>query len=334
MTIADASSVHTFDVMDGTDGQPGEQGADGVSPAATVSKSGNVATITIIDKNGTTTAQISDGAKGETGATGPKGDTGAQGVQGPKGDTGDKGDQGPKGDKGDTGAQGAKGDPGDDYVLTAQDKADIAGMVDVPVTDVQVNGTSILSNGVANLPVASNTNFGVAKVSSGYYGVGINSNNQLTTIAATVSEIKGVSQDYKPITASYISPATFYGLAKAAGDTTQSASSNAVGNYTESAKSAIGEMLGGSVSVSGTTPTIVAKAGIRYVCGEVSTLDFTPSATGICDVVFASGSTPAVLTVPNTVKWPAWFDPTSLEANTTYELNVMNGTLGAVGVWT
>lgn len=36
----------------------------------------------------------------------------------------------------------------------------------------------------------------------------------------------------------------FYGLAKAAGDTTQSASSNTVGAYTDDAKTAIRAMLG------------------------------------------------------------------------------------------
>lgn len=90
---------------------------------------------------------------------------------------------------------------------------------------------------------------------------------------------------------------------------------------------------GGSVAVSGSTPTIVAESDKRYICGEVSTIDFTPSATGVCDVVFTSGSTPAVLTVPNTVKFPSWFDPTSLDADTTYEINVLNGVYGAVMAW-
>lgn len=45
----------------GADGQPG---ADGYSPSATVSKVGKVATITITDKNGTTTAEIRDGEDG------------------------------------------------------------------------------------------------------------------------------------------------------------------------------------------------------------------------------------------------------------------------------
>lgn len=129
---------------------------------------------------------------------------------------------------------------------------------------------------------------------------------------------------------------TFYGLAKAAGDTTQSQSSNTVGTYTESAKSAISTMLNTPETVSGTTPTIIALPGIRYVCGEVATLDITLPASGIVDVVFESGSTPTVLTITPptgvTVKWANGFDPTTLEANTTYEINIADG-LGVAATW-
>lgn len=87
-----------------------------------------------------------------------------------------------------------------------------------------------------------------------------------------------------------------------------------------------------TVNVSGTTPTIVAQADTRYVCGEVATLDFTPSASGICDVVFTSGSTPAVVTLPNTVKFPD--GAFVADADTTYEINILDGVYGAVMSWT
>ena len=45
----------------GDKGDTGKQGPQGFSPIATVSKAGNVSTITITDKNGTTTSQILDG---------------------------------------------------------------------------------------------------------------------------------------------------------------------------------------------------------------------------------------------------------------------------------
>lgn len=49
------------DGSDGRDGTDGAPGADGFSPSASVSKSGDTATITITDKDGTTTATVRDG---------------------------------------------------------------------------------------------------------------------------------------------------------------------------------------------------------------------------------------------------------------------------------
>ena len=54
--------------------------------------------------------------------------TGA-GVIGPQGPQGIQGATGPQGPQGETGATGPQGIPGDDYVLTAQDKTDIANIV-------------------------------------------------------------------------------------------------------------------------------------------------------------------------------------------------------------
>lgn len=91
-------------------------------------------------------------------------------------------------------------------------------------------------------------------------------------------------------------------------------------------------------TVSGTTPSITGKAGVRYVCGEVATLTIVVPASGIIDVVFDSGSTPTVLTVTPptgmTMKWANGFDPTALEANTTYEINILDGCMGVAGSWT
>ena len=85
------------------------------------------------------------------------------------------------------------------------------------------------------------------------------------------------------------------------------------------------------VNVSETEPVIVANKNTRYVCGEVSSLDFTPSLTGICDVVFTSGETPTALTLPNTVKMPEWW--TGVEANKTYEINISDGIYGVITIW-
>lgn len=91
-----------------------------------------------------------------------------------------------------------------------------------------------------------------------------------------------------------------------------------------------------TIQVSGTTPAITAVANTQYICGEVATLDITLPASGCIDVVFESGSTPTVLTVTpptgQTLKWANRFDPTTLDADTTYEINIMDG-LGVAGTW-
>jgi hypothetical protein len=99
-----------------------------------------------------------------------------------------------------------------------------------------------------------------------------------------------------------------------------------------------GAQAGGTqtIHVSGTTPVITAVANTQYICGEVATLDITLPASGCIDVLFKSGSTPTVLTVTPptgvTVKWANGFDPTALETNTTYEINIMDG-LGVGAAW-
>ena len=59
--------------IQGETGAPGSAGQDGISPIASVTKSGNMATITITDKNGTTTATVSDGTNGVDGQPGRDG---------------------------------------------------------------------------------------------------------------------------------------------------------------------------------------------------------------------------------------------------------------------
>lgn len=85
-----------------------------------------------------------------------------------------------------------------------------------------------------------------------------------------------------------------------------------------------------SVEVTGTDVIITAVSNTRYICGELSTLDFTPSVTGISDVIFTSGSSKTILTLPSTVKMPDWFE---VETNMTYEISIADGVYGVVTSW-
>lgn len=207
------------------------------------------------------------------GATGPRGERGEQGPQGIQGERGLQGERGETGPAGATGPQGVAGQDGVsptvsvtditgghevtitdgsgtksfevmdgvDYTLTEQDKQDIAELVDVPVEDVQINGSSILDDGVANIPIGGTSRFGVFKVNDNY-GTGSN-NGTITISAANSTGVKNGANGWAPLTPQRQHESAFYGLTKAAG-VDMASSSNAVGTYTEEAKIAIQKMLG------------------------------------------------------------------------------------------
>ena len=308
ITVTDAEGTTTANITNGQDGapgQPGTPGTDGVSPTVTVTDITGGHRITITDADGAHSFDVMDGADGEDGVGIPTGGT--------------------------TGQVLSKASGTDyDTEWTTPSGGD--------VTDVQVNGASVVSDGVANVPVASNANLGVVK--TGGYGIDIFPSTA-AAVARHVAHIK-VGQDYRyrdgvhayaPVVASIQHLAAFYGLAKAAGADMIGMASATVGVYPEAQKSAISQMLNSPVTITGSTPTITALPGVRYVCGEVATLDITLPASGCIDVVFESGSTATVLSGLDNVRWAGDFDPDNLDANTTYEINICDG-LGVGAAWT
>lgn len=74
------------------------------------------------------------------------------------------------------------------------------------VTDVQVNGTSIVSNGVANVPLANSTTLGCVKPIEQYgsYGININSQGEIYVVPATINDINLRNNAYRSIPPSRI----------------------------------------------------------------------------------------------------------------------------------
>ena len=218
---------------------------------------------------------------------------------------------------------------------TQPQSVNLAELSDIP--DVQINGTSIVSNGVANVPLATNATPGVAFFQSSL-GLYVGSNGSVSINAAGSTYIKDGTYNYYPLTPQRQHEATFYGLAKAAGYDEKN-STNAVGTYTPQAKAAIQSMLGVNPgvcfveTVSGTTPTITGEANVRYICGEVTSISITPPVSGTIDVRFTSGTTPTVLTLPGTVIFPSGVDLTMLDASTVYEIMITDGVYGGVMTW-
>ena len=95
------------------------------------------------------------------------------GAPGPKGDPGEKGE---------TGAPGPKGDPGSDASVTAENIQSALGYA--PVKDVQVVGVSVLADGVANVPIASDSVHGVVETQS-WGGTTIDNDGHLVVSPST-----------------------------------------------------------------------------------------------------------------------------------------------------
>lgn len=138
------------------------------------------------------------GATGATGPQGPQGPAGPQGPQGLKGDPGEPGKDGLQGEKGDTGAvgpQGPKGEPG----------APGSPGSDAAATDVRLNGKSITTGGVADIPAAvgneddsSKNSYGAVKNRGVSFGIFFHQNG-ICTATAAANEIDSRKNYFKPI---------------------------------------------------------------------------------------------------------------------------------------
>lgn len=162
-----------------------------------------------------------------------------------------------------------KGEKGDSYILTAADKAEIAGMVETTVDDVQINGTSIIEDNIAKIPVAGEK-LGAVKIGAtqGWYGLRTNNGGNILVEKAASSTVKNGAEGYQPIVPATQHEAAFYGLAKAAGHDEKS-STLPVGQYSDDAKAAIKTMLDvqdgvdgkdGKDGVDGVSPTATVEA--------------------------------------------------------------------------
>lgn len=232
------------------------------------------------------------------------------------GPPGPKGEQGPKGDMGETGPQGLPGAPGTDGISPSVEVTETTTGAIISVTDAEGTTTALVRNGQNGAPGTPGTP-GMDGISPTITITDITGGHRVTiTDADGAHSFDVMGGEGVPSGGT-----TGQVLAKASGTDydTEWADRNP------------------TVTVSGTTPTITALPSIRYVCGEVSTLDITLPASGIVDVVFESGATATVLTITpptgQTLKWANGFDPTTLEANTTYEINIADG-LGVAGQWT
>ena len=236
--------------------------------------------------------------KGATGATGPQGPQGATGPQGPQGERGATGATGPQGE---TGPQGPQGDTGATGPQGPQG----------PQGDTGATGPQG-PQGPKGDPGASDagdvTYDSTEDYQSGTAGAALNDlSRQLSDKPDINLGITGASvgQIIRVLTVD----------ANGKPQTWEAVDEDRV------------------ETITGTTATIVAEAGVRYVCGELAELTFTPPASGLTAIRFTSGTTPTVISLlpTNDVKMPDDWTGT-LEANQVYYLN-FEDRLGLVAQW-
>lgn len=153
-------------------GEPGQNGADGYSPTASVDQSTDGAKITITDKSGTTEAVVKNGEDGANGRDGADGQPGRDGVDGQPGKDGTDGITPTIGDNGnwflgatDTGkpSRGATGDTGptgkdapqiDDTAITTTNPWSSKHIIDMLCPPLEESGTPVVCYPVAGYPLA------------------------------------------------------------------------------------------------------------------------------------------------------------------------------------
>ena len=170
------------------------------------------------------------GPKGDTGLTGPagpagpQGERGEQGIQGERGLQGVQGVPGPEGPRGEQGADGKDGKDGEipadklaqidqntetlnqELLQIQRIENDVAAQSDEiealqnsKIDDVKINGVSVVTDKVANIPLADmDGGYGIIKTNTNS-GITIASNGAIATIKATNSNIDTRNTNYKPI---------------------------------------------------------------------------------------------------------------------------------------
>ena len=268
VTITDAGGTHTFDVMDGEPGEPGATG-NGIASIAKTGTSGLVDTYTITYTNGqTTTFTVTNGSDATVTVDDELSTTSENPVQNKviteaMNDVNEDLSElsssiAPVESSATATAAHAVGElfmMGEtlmvalsaiaigDTITTegGSPNAAVTTLSSKLLKDVQVNGTSVVSQGVANIPKASYGNLGAVFVEGD--GLEIVSTGRMRIRPASDAKVKSGTEVFDPIVPYRQHASTFYGLAKAAGSDEKN-SSLAVGTYTDAAKVAIQKMLG------------------------------------------------------------------------------------------
>lgn len=187
------------------------------------------------------------------------------------------------------------------------------------ITGVSANGTSIATSGVANIPAASTSAYGVTKLSS-------STSSTSTSLAATASAVKSAydlanGRQEKLVSGTNIKTINGESILGSGDIVISGGSSSGSGAYSEV-----------NHGISDTIFTLTPNT--FHIWGKVSSLTLTIGSrtSGIANEYlfqFTSGSEPTTLILPDNINFNSDF---TIEANKIYQISILNG-FGAVMSW-
>lgn len=168
----------------------------------------------------------------------------------------------------------------------------------IPVKDVQVNGTTILKDGVANIPVAgSGGKLGL--VFPAGFGVNVTASGALAINKATDALLSAKANNFQPVVPSNLDYAVKVGV-----------TTNAItlsGTEKATACNWLGAQQISPIQALNATDSITLTDGYIYNGGEQTALTIAlptyADVSFLCEIDFTSGATATTLTYPNSIKW-------------------------------
>ena len=181
--------------------------------------------------------------------------------------------------------------------LTDEEKTNACNWIGA-VKDVQANGTSIITDGIANIPVAG-AGGKLGLIFPAGFGINVTASGALATVKATDALIEAKTNNFQPVVPSNLDYAVKVGVTTNTKELTTEEKANAC-NWLGAEQSA-------KIQELGTTDSITLTDNTVYNGGELTSLVIavpdTVNIAFICNIEFTSGATPTTLQYPDSLKW-------------------------------
>ena len=201
------------------------------------------------------------------------------------------------------------------------------------ITGISANGTSVATSGVANIPAATTSKYGVTKLSSA-------TNSTSTTLAATASAVKAaydLANSYKGTVTGVTINGTTKSPSSGTVDIGNVATSVQIDNVSKTPSSGVINLgyVHKQLSVgTGSSMSLSPNIYYRNTSTVLTTLTITLASASNSNIIneyfveFTTSSSGTTVSLPSGIKWMNGATPT-FEASTTYQISIVNN----LGTW-